>query len=45
MLRMWALRFREKLLVCVEDCLEKGGARLMPGHFLRQASLPTGFYD
>ena len=21
--RMWALRFREKLLVCVEDCLEK----------------------
>jgi hypothetical protein len=22
-LRMWALRFREKLLVCVEDCLEK----------------------
>ena len=22
-LRMWALRFREKLLVCVEDCMEK----------------------
>jgi hypothetical protein len=22
-LRIWALRFREKLLVCVEDCLEK----------------------
>jgi hypothetical protein len=22
-LRMWALRFREKLLVRVEDCLEK----------------------
>jgi len=27
MLRTWALRFREKLLVCVEDCLKKSEAR------------------
>jgi len=39
-LRMWALRFRAKLLVRVEDCLENWGARRH--EFVISASLLWG---